>query len=318
MGKFDSEYILVIGGAGFIGSNIVDRLMIEGAYVKVLDDLSNGTYSNIKRWEGDSRFNFIQGDMRNRDIVRKSLENVKIIFLEAAKVSVPFSVENPHLVLDVNILGTTTVLDEARKADIEKAVIASSSSVYGDTPILPKQETMPTNPISPYAVSKLAQENLALAFFRTYGMDTTALRYFNVYGPRQRGGYYAGVIQTFITQALANKPLTIDGDGNQTRDFTYIDDVVTANILAATSKKATGNVYNVGGGKKISIDNLADVIMSIMNSKSIKKHGNPRVGDVRDSLAGLDKIKNEIGYVPKWDIQNGIKKTIQWMTTSIQ
>ena len=313
MNKFEFRHALVIGGAGFIGSNLVDRLMMEGINVRVLDDFSNGSYSNIQKWKADEKFSLDKGDMRKNKVVNKALQDIDIVYLQAAKVSVPFSVKNPHLVLDVNVMGTTTVLDEVRKSEVKKIIVASSSSVYGDTEILPKIETMPTNPISPYAVSKLAQENLTIAFYKTYGINTTALRYFNVYGPRQRGGHYAGVMQIFAAQAMQNKPLTIDGDGQQTRDFTYVEDAVNANILAATSTKARGKVYNVGGGDRISIDHLADTIISITNSSSTKEYGPPRPGDVRNSLAGLDLIKKEINYTPKWNIEKGVFRTIEWI-----
>jgi UDP-glucose 4-epimerase len=305
--------VLVIGGAGFIGSNIVDRLMTEGTPVRVLDDLSNGSNINLSRWSNDDRLDLIQGDMRNRKSVKRSLEDVDVVFLQAAKVSIPQSVENPYLVLDVNVMGTAVVLEEARKADTEKIVVASSSSVYGDTPTLPKTEEMPTNPISPYGVSKIAQEHLSMAFANTFGMDISALRYFNVYGPRQRGGHYAGVIQIFATQALKNEPLTIDGDGQQTRDFTYVDDVVEANILAANSKKVKGQVYNVGCGNRVSINKLADIIIAVTGSTSKKEYGPPRPGDVRDSLADLKRIREELGFVPMWEIEMGIEKTIEWI-----
>ena len=306
------DMVLVVGGAGFIGSNLVDRLMSENKYVKVLDDFSNGKKENLSRWLGDDRFELIKGDMRDRDVVKKALENVNALFLEAAKVSIPQSIDNPYLFFDVNVMGTIVVLEEARKADIEKIVVASSSSVYGDTPTLPKVEEMSTNPISPYGVSKLAQERLSMVFSSTYGMDISALRYFNVYGPRQRGGNYAGVIQIFISRALESKPILIDGDGQQTRDFTYIDDVVTANILAANSKKAKGRVYNVGGGHQISINHLADTIISLSKSASSKRCGHPRPGDIRDSLAGLKRINAELGYAPSWDIERGLASTIAW------
>ncbi|GAG85766.1 unnamed protein product [marine sediment metagenome] len=210
-------------------------------------------------------------------------------------------------------MGTTVVLDEARKFGTGKVVVDSSSSVYGDTLVLPKIETIPTNPISPYGVSKLAQENLSIAFSKSYGMNITALRYFNVYGPRQRGGHYAGVIQIFATNAMKNEPLPIKGDGQQTRDFSFIDDVVEANLLAAISDKAMGRIYNVGGGSRISIDRLADIIISETDSVSKKVYGPLRPGDVRDSLAGLERVTNELGYNPKWSIEKGISRTLEWI-----
>jgi len=306
----------VIGGSGFIGSHIVDRLMNDGEFVRVLDDMSNGSESNISAWLKNERFEFLLGDMRKEDVVNKAMADIDVVYLEAAKVSVPLSVREPHLVMDVNVMGTTVVLDVCRKQDVEKVVVASSSSVYGDTPTLPKVETMPTLPISPYAVSKLAQENLTYAFCSTYGLNTTSLRYFNVYGPRQRGGHYAGVMSIFIKQAQQGIPLTIDGDGTQTRDFTFIDDVVTANLLALQSPNSKGKFYNVGGGARISIDELADLIIELTGSKSTKEYKDPRPGDVKDSLASLEKIGKDLGYKPKWTIRDGLAKTIEWMNSS--
>lgn len=306
----------MIGGSGFIGSHIVDRLMNDGEFVRVLDDMSNGSESNISAWLKNERFEFLLGDMRKEDVVNKAMEDIDVVYLEAAKVSVPLSVREPHLVMDVNVMGTTVVLDVCRKQDVEKVVVASSSSVYGDTPTLPKVETMPTLPISPYAVSKLAQENLTYAFCSTYGLNTTSLRYFNVYGPRQRGGHYAGVMSIFIKQAQQGIPLTIDGDGTQTRDFTFIDDVVTANLLALQSPNSKGKFYNVGGGARISIDELADLIIELTGSKSTKEYKDPRPGDVKDSLASLEKIGKDLGYKPKWTIRDGLAKTIEWMNSS--
>jgi len=310
---FEETHILVTGGAGFIGSHIVDFLMRNGASVRVLDDLSNGDMSNIAQWVNKREFELIVGDIRNRNDVAKSLRDVSLVFHQASKVSVPFSIDNPHLVTDVNVMGTTVVLDECRKADVDRVVVASSSSVYGDTTTLPKTEDMHTNPMSPYAASKLAEESIALVFSATYDMNISALRYFNVYGPRQRGGSYAGVMAIFISQALRYRPLFIDGDGQQTRDFTYIDDIVECNLLAAQSSQSKGNVYNVGGGAQTTIESLADRIIKETESKSTKTFREPRLGDVRDSLASIEKAKKDLGYIPKTDINAGLKLTIQWV-----
>jgi UDP-glucose 4-epimerase len=313
MGALNDDWVLVTGGAGFIGSHVVDRIMEEGAQVRVLDDMSNGKKENIENWMNNPKFEFIVGDIRNQDAVRDALKDISIVFHQAAKVSVPASVKNPLLTMDVNVIGTLILLDECRKQDITKVVVASSSSVYGDTPTLPKVESMSTNPISPYGVSKLTEEAMAVAFNRTYGLDTTAFRYFNVYGPRQRGGSYAGVISKFIKNALSGSPLMIDGDGSQTRDFTFIDDVVECNLLASNNHSSNGKVYNVGSGKRISINQLADIILEYTNSSSSKQYGPPRPGDVHDSLAGLDLVSHDLGYAPKTDIQEGIGKTIEWV-----
>ena len=312
LSDFKDQQALVTGGAGFIGSHIVDRLMRDGARVRVLDDMSNGDENNFSHWKDNERFEILIGDLRNRDVVQEAVKDVSVVFHQAAKVSVPVSVKNPHLVLEVNVMGTTTLLDECRIQDVQKVVVASSSSVYGDTPTLPKVESMPTCPISPYGVSKLAEENLAFAFYKTYGMNTTSLRYFNVYGPRQRGGAYAGVIQIFTSNALENRKIPIEGDGQQTRDFTFIEDVVECNMLAAITAKAAGNAYNVGRGMRITIENLADEIVAFTESTSTKEFLSPRQGDVRDSLASIEKGRNHLGYDPKWNIKEGLAKTIEW------
>lgn len=310
MVDFRDKVCLVSGGAGFIGSHIVDRLMNDGAIVRVIDDMSNGSEGNFHQWNSHERFLFIRGDLRNRDVVRKAVNGVSVVFHQAAKVSVPASIENPYLTMDVNIMGTTTLLDECRMQDVEKIVVASSSSVYGDTPTLPKIETMPTLPISPYAVSKLAQENLAVSFSQTYGLNTTALRYFNVFGPRQRGGSYAGVISIFMKKALAGEDLPIEGDGQQTRDFTYVADAVEANIQVVQSQKTDGEVYNVGRGENITIEELAATIIKITNSKSGMAFLPTRVGDVRDSLASLEKLQRDTDYAPRTSVLEGLEITV--------
>jgi UDP-glucose 4-epimerase len=304
---------LVTGGAGFIGSHVVDGLMELEAEVIVLDDMSNGVVENVADWKDNKRFKLVKGDIRDQKTVQKHLQDVEYLFHQAAKVSVPFSVKEPHLVLDVNVMGTTVLLEESRRADVKKIVMASSSSVYGDTPTLPKVETMCTGPISPYGVSKLAQEQLGKAFFDVHGMDVTSLRYFNIYGPRQRGGSYAGVISIFFEKALENKPLPIFGDGTGTRDYTFVRDAVQANLLSATKKASKGKIYNVAKGKQTSLDQLADEIIRLTSSKSTKEYLDPRPGDILDSLADLTQITNDVGYGPKYDISDGLKETMKWV-----
>ncbi|UCE09237.1 MAG: NAD-dependent epimerase/dehydratase family protein, partial [Candidatus Thorarchaeota archaeon] len=229
MSDFQDTRVLVTGGAGFIGSHTVDQLMNEGAHVRVLDDFSDSDDSNIEYWKGENRFELVVGDIRNPDVVSNALEDITYVFHMAAKVSIPLSVERPHYVFDVNVMGTSNLLDQCRKRDIEKVVFPSSASVYGDVASLPIVESASTNPISPYGVSKLMSEQVVLTYYHTYGLQTTILRYFNVYGPRQTGGAYSGVISIFLKQAMENAPLTVDGDGQQTRDFVFVDDVVSSN-----------------------------------------------------------------------------------------
>jgi UDP-glucose 4-epimerase len=288
--------------------------MKKGAHVTVLDDMSNGKNQNILSWKEHERFDLILGDIRKRQDVRQALKDVSVVFHQAAKVSVPVSVKHPSEVMEVNALGTAILLDECRRKDIDRIVVASSSSVYGDTPILPKKENMLLEPLSPYAASKLAQEKLAIAFFHTYGMETTALRYFNVFGPRQRSGTYAGVISIFIRQAINGEDLTIDGNGLQTRDFTFVDDVVKANLVVAQSESTRGKVYNVGTGKKISIEALAEMIIHLTNSDSGKKYTFPRPGDVAHSLADTSRLERDTGFCPRTTISDGLVETVKWVS----
>jgi UDP-glucose 4-epimerase len=313
---FDNSHVLVTGGAGFIGSHIVDRMIELGAKVKVLDDMSSGSIGNVSRWKDNPSFELINGDIRNPDIVKEAVRGISIVFHQAAKVSVPFSIENPTLVADVNAMGTVVLLDECRKADVEKVVVASSSSVYGETPILPKIESMMTNPISPYGVSKLAAERMATAFTKTYSLNTTSLRYFNVFGPRQRGGSYAGVMSIFMNNGFSNQPFPIYGDGTQTRDFTFVRDVVECNILAAISDKNNGEVYNVAGGKQITISRVAKIIKNLTGSSSEFHYLPKREGDIEHSHADISKAQKDFGYQPTVDIESGLKKTIEWASES--
>ncbi len=317
MTDFKEQQILVTGGAGFIGSHIVDRLMRDGAYVRVLDDLSEGSLSNIAQWKDDPKFEMVQGDIRDESAVKESLTDVEIVFHHAALISVPLSVTHPLNTINVNVDGTTCILDGSRRADVTKVVFASSAAVYGNPASTPIAENALTDPISPYAASKLMGEQVASSFYRTYGIDTTSLRYFNVYGPRQKGGPYAGVITAFINMVLAAKPVLIQGDGGQTRDFVYVDDVVRFNLLAALSPKSRGQVYNVGGGSQVSIGQLADAIIGLGDSKCAKEYGDPRVGDVRDSFADITKANRDIGYSPKVSLEDGVRQTFEWFRKSL-
>jgi len=309
----EGKQILVTGGFGFIGSHIVDAGLQQGGKVRVLDDMSNGTQENLQHQLKNKNLEIIKADIRNQSIVQKAMKGVEIVFHQAARVSVAYSLENPVLVNDVNSNGTAIILDEARRNDVSAVIVASSSSVYGDTPKLPKVESMPTHPLSPYASSKLASESMAVAFHESYGIKTVALRYFNVYGPRQRGGDYAGVISIFIRSALANKTLPIDGNGLQSRDFTYITDVVNANLLAATSSKAAGNIYNIGSGKRVTILELARLIKDLTQSSSNIRHNPERPGDVKHSLADITAAKIDLVFEPKTQLEEGLRKTIEWM-----
>ncbi len=309
--------VLVTGGAGFIGSNLVDRLMEEGAFVRVIDNFSSGMRYNIQQWIGNERFQLIEGDIRDQALVNNAVCGVSLVFHQAAIVSVPLSVEDPRLVTDVNVMGTLNLLDASRRAGVERIVVTSSAAVYGDQEKMPISETAETKPLSPYGASKLAAEEMALSFNRTYGLSTTILRPFNIYGPRQRGSAYAGVITVFLQSAFSNRPLIIEGDGKQTRDFVFVDDVVECNIRAARITKADGRVYNIGSGNRIAIEELARLIIEVTASQSDIVHGSPREGDIRDSQASIERASSELDYRPRVSMREGLRKTAEWIRNNI-
>ena len=309
---------LVTGAAGFIGSSIVDYLLSNNHVVVALDNLStgiNGNLDHLKQHPNIKNLQIIQGDIRALDTCQTACKNVDYVLHQAALGSVPRSIEDPALYNENNITGTHNMLIAARDNAVKRFVYASSSSVYGDTPTLPKIETMPPQPKSPYAVSKLTNEYHGKLFWDLYQLPTIGLRYFNVFGPRQDPqSQYAAAVPKFITAYLENTAPTIYGDGEQTRDFTYIDNVIHANIAACntTTKEAYGEAYNIGCGHRISIN---DLIKSIKNST--KSEINPcyspaRAGDVRDSLADITKSHNLLGYTPRIALDQGLKQTIHW------
>lgn len=309
--------VLVTGCAGFIGSNICEKLVEKGWNVVGIDNLMTGFKKNIEHLEQKENFKFIWADIRNyADVERIIRENeIKYITHQAARGSVPKSVEDPILTNEINVNGTLNVFWAAKENNVEKVVCAISSSVYGDTPVLPKVETMPYNPLSPYALTKVAKEMYCKTFFDLYKLKTIGLRYFNVYGKRQDpNGDYAAVIPRWITKALKGEDLPINGDGKQTRDFTYIDDVVAANILALECEKeeAFGRGFNIGFSDKIDITTLAKNIIEITNSNSKIIFGEPRKGDIQDSYADINLARNILGYNPKVSVESGLKKTLDW------
>lgn len=303
--------VFVTGGAGFIGSNIVEALLRQGYDVVAYDNLITGKKENISEFEGNENFRFVEGDILEYDKLLKEMTGASYVLHQAALPSVARSVADPATTNRINVEGTINVLLAAKEAGVEKVVIASSSSIYGDTPELPKREDMPYNPLSPYAVTKVTKELYANVFSELYDISTICLRYFNVYGPKQDPkSEYAAVIPKFITSALEGKPLTIYGDGRQTRDFTFVEDVVQANLLAMKSS-AEGN-YNIACGRNISIRELAEKILKLTSSNSQIIHMEPRPGDVRHSLADINKAKKELGYNPKYNLDEGLVKTIEW------
>jgi UDP-glucose 4-epimerase len=300
---------VITGGAGFIGSNLAGELVGKHD-VTVIDDLSTGRKENLNYIIDD--INFIRGSVTDIDLLREAFAGVDIVVHQAAIASVQKSIDNPLLSNEVNVDGTLKVLAAARDCGVKKVIFASSSSVYGDTPALPKAEDMKPHPESPYAVSKLAGEYYCRIFSKVYGLKTTCLRYFNVYGPRQNPcSEYAAVIPRFIDRVLKNEPPIIYGDGCQTRDFIYVKDVAKANILAMNS--ANEGIFNIACEQRISLNDLISNIAIISGLKIRPIYDEPRKGDVRDSLASISAAKEALGFEPSYDLISGLKETIDWI-----
>lgn len=298
---------MVTGGAGFIGSHLVDRLMDEGFDVVVLDDFSSGRRENLSLHFGKPNFYFVEGDIRKKVDVRKALKDVDVVFHFAAVVNVDFSLKNPALVNEVNIHGTLNVLEESSNAGVKRFVYASSCAVYGEPIYLPVNEEHPTRPMSPYGVSKLAAEHYCRVFYEVYGVEAVCLRFFNVYGPRQMIGPYGGVIIKFIDQLKGGKKPIIYGDGEQTRDFVFVKDVVDACLRAMQCKNCAGEVINVGSGVKTSISKLANVLVGLSGLRGVKPvYAEARAGDIRQSYADLRKAEKMLHYKPKTSLSEGL------------
>ncbi len=301
---------LVTGGAGFIGSHIVDRLIQEGSHVRVLDNFSSGARKNLEHLKG--KVEIIEGDICDPKIVKKSMQDVDYVFHEAALKLVPESFKNPHEYNRVNIDGILLLLMEAYKNKIKKFVYASSSSVYGDNPELPKQESAPVNPISPYAVTKLTGEFYCSIFTRTYGLPTISLRYFNVFGPRQTlSDGYSNVIPKFIGSYLKNISPPIYGDGKQSRDFTHVDNVVLANLLAIKKPEVSG-IYNVGTGERHDLLSIIDLLSQLLHKKVTPTFLPPQPGDVRHTLASIENVKKALNYKALLSFKDGLWQTVEW------
>ncbi len=302
---------VVTGGAGFIGSHIADALANRGDEVVILDNLFSGRMENIQNLVDTPTVTFVNGSVIDQALLQKTCKNADGIFHEAAITSVPRSVKDPLASNEVNVTGTLNVLVAAQKCGIKKIVYASSSSVYGDTPTLPKREDMVPNPKSPYAITKMTGENYLNVFHELYGMNTVSLRYFNVFGPRQDpNSEYSAVIPNFITKVLHHESPVIYGDGTQTRDFSYVKDVVQANIRAMESD-AQG-VFNVAYGHRISLINLARTIMDALGEDLPLKYEAGRPGDIHDSLADISAAQKAFGYAPDYSVTTGLKETIAW------
>lgn len=309
---------LVTGGAGFIGSHLVDRLLKEGFKVAVIDNLDTGQLENIAHHRSRKEFQFIKGDIRDFDLVEETIKDVDVVFHQAALASVTLSVQNPILTNDINVTGTLNLLKASSDLHVKRFIFASSAAIYGNTPSPQKREGMTPNPTSPYGVSKLAAENYVKLFHKVYGLETVSLRYFNVYGPRQRfdiQSAYGGAITIFLNRLLRNMPPVIYGDGEQTRDFVYVEDVVEANMLALISKNAAGEVFNVGTGTRISLNQVADVLKDRMNRKDLKNvYADPRPTDIRHGYADVSKANKILGYSPKFSIKEGLTELVNWYT----
>ena len=308
---------LITGAAGFIGSNLVEELINNNHTVIGLDNLSTGQRQNIdsiKNHEKKENFTFIEGDIRDLSVCQNACKEVDYVLHQAALGSVPRSMEFPLLYEENNTKGTLNMMVAARDNKVKRFIFASSSSVYGDTPTLPKIESMPVTPLSPYAATKVAKEIYGAIFFKAYGLETIGLRYFNVFGPKQDpNSQYAAAIPKFITSALNNTPITIFGDGEQTRDFTFIKNVIDANLNACQApQSACGKSYNIGCGERITINDLIKHITKITNSTSKPKHDPPRKGDVRDSLASTTLAKENLGITESIKLEEGLTYTIEW------
>jgi UDP-glucose 4-epimerase len=302
--------VLVTGGAGFIGSHVLDKLVEEAYTVRVLDNLSSGKLGNIGSHIDSGVVEFIKGDIRDLKVVKKSLEGVNIVIHMAALVSVPLSIENPNLTFDINLTGTLNLLRSSVEKRVEKFVFISSCAVCGDPESLPVTEETKPNPISPYAESKLIGERYCLGFSERSLLKTVVLRFFNVYGPRQGMNDYSGVITKFADRCTQGLPLTIYGDGSQTRDFVNVKDVAEA-VFAAVKSDVSGEVFNVGSGKPISIEELARTIIELTGGKSVISYEKPRLGDIKDSYGNISKAAKLLNYKPHVSLKSGLRALLE-------
>lgn len=306
------EQYLVTGGAGFIGSNLVSQLLEKGARVRILDNFSTGKRENLLPFRGQRGIELIEGDLRSFHIVRQAVKDVDYVLHQGALPSVPRSIADPITTNDVNILGTLNVLEAAKEFGVRRVVFASSSSIYGNSPSLPKDEEMPVQPLSPYALSKYAGERYVQIFHQVYGLETVCLRYFNVFGPNQDPtSQYSAVIPKFIKAMSDGKAPVIYGDGGHSRDFTYVSNVVQANLLACKSPGASGQVFNIACGQSNTLLDLVAEINIGLGTNIEPSFEEARAGDVHDSLAAIDRAKNTLGYSPDVNFKQGLKMLIR-------
>lgn len=309
----DFSVVLVTGGAGFIGSHLVDRLLEEGFRVRVIDNFFSGDQKNLAHHKDNKLFELVKGDIRDFHLVKKAVNGVDFVFHQAALVSVPRSCEDPVLSNEINVLGTLNLLSACVGEDVKRFIFASSCAVYGDSDVLPITEDFPVRPLSPYAIDKCACEDYARIFSETYDLETVGLRYFNVYGPRQKVGAYSGVISVFINYFLDGKSPTVFGDGNQSRDFVHVKDVVNANLLALIKQGVSGEVFNISSGKAYSINSIAKIIQKITCKESVELiYAEPRQGDIQHSYANIEKAQNMLGYKPSVKFEEGLREVVEW------
>src|SRR5256885_1464998 len=302
---------LVTGGAGFIGSNTVDELVRRSHSVVVLDDLSSGKEDNLA--EVRNKITFIKGGITDIEVVRKAMHEAEYVLHLGARTSVPRSVKDPIETNKINIDGTLNVLVAAKELKVKRVVFAASSSAYGETPTLPKVETMQPQPISPYGVTKFVGELYAQTFGRCYGLENVSLRYFNIFGPRQDpGSPYSGVLAKFCTCFLEDASPVIFGDGEQTRDFTYVENAVQANLLACEAPNVTGKVFNIGVGGRFSLNQTVEIVNKISGKQLEAKHDPARDGDIRDSQADISQASEFLGYNPQVGFEEGLRRTFEW------
>jgi len=306
-----SKHYLVTGGAGFIGSHIVRRLVSDGQHVRVVDNLSTGTNSRLD--DVRQSIDFLQGDLADEEVSKAAVRGIDCVLHQAAIPSVQRSINNPIGTNRANVTATLNLLESCRQANVRRFVYAASSSAYGDVEVLPKVESMPVNPLSPYALQKWVGEYYCKLYHRLYRLETISLRYFNVFGPTQDPrSEYSAVIPKFITAILAKKPITVYGDGEQSRDFTYVENIVEANLLAAeASSGAAGNVYNIGCGARVSLNTLIGLLEENIGVKAEVAYANPKAGDVRHSLADIAQARHVLGYEPKVMLNEGLRLTIE-------
>ncbi len=310
--SFKGKRIVVTGAAGFIGSNLTDKLLELGAEVIGIDNLFSGRLDNLEDAFKNKNFDFQKGDIRDLNFLLDIFKDIDIIYHEASFVSVPQSVKMPSSCNDFNVNGILNILNTARKNDIEKIIFASSASVYGDSPTLPKREDMRRLPLSPYGVSKLACEAYIQSYHHVYGLNASCLRYFNIYGPRQRDSPYSGVIAIWVGRIIRNEDLIIFGDGENIRDFTYVKDVVQANLLAA-EHEIGGEILNIACGSPITMTELAKLMLKLTNKENLKiEYTDPRPGDILHSYGDMSKAKKLIGFKAKFNQEDGLRDYFLW------